>query len=258
MSNENVLVSLEDLSKQNGITYWTLEDIALFFDYKDISNFKNVVNKAIAFSTELLGDGVHEEFKPIFENDRLKTYKLSRFGVLLCAMFASESKPNVKEIRISLANLANFMFQDIERLRERKELTHGEKYMVNVAYNQGLDNNDIGMFKDAGYRGMYNMGLKDLKNYKGVSQNATLYDFMGITELAANTFRVTQTAENIKRNNINTRAGMIGVAKDIGKQVRGIVMENTGNTPENLPTEPKINVINQKVKKGRTQINKDK
>lgn len=253
--SEIALSNLETISKQNGSTYWSVEDIASFFGYTDLSGFKKVVSKAISFATGLMGDDVYKEFKPVFKNNNPVDYKISRFGVFLCTMFASERQPNVKELRIVLAAYANFVFQDIERLEERSKLTHGEKYMTAVASGQGLEHKDFGKFKDAGYRGMYNMSLNKLKEYKRVSTNSTLYDFMGITELAANTFRVTQTAEKIRNENIRGTSNLVKAAEGIGKQVREIVKQNTGVLPESLPIEEKITHIKTKIKKGKS-INK--
>ncbi len=254
MNNEE-LISLESLSKQNGSTYWSMEDIASFFGY-NIEGFRKVVNKSISFGLEILGDSIHDEFFRI--SDPKPTYKISRYGVLLCAMFAQESKPNVKEVRIGLATFAEFVLQDVERIEERNKLSHGEKYLSSVVMGQGLENKKMGLFKDAGYRGMYNMSLKDLKEHKGVNNNATLYDFMGLTELAANTFRTTLTADKIKHNDIKGFCSLKHTAEGIGKQVRDMVEKNTGKKPENLAIEPKINTIKTKVKKGKSINQMDK
>jgi len=85
-------------------------------------------------------------------------------------------------------------------------------------------------------------------------KSGVLYDFMGITELAANTFRVTQTAESIRQNNIISEELMIEAAKNVGSKVRQMVEENTGKSPEALPTEPKLAQIKSKLKLTRKKM----
>jgi DNA-damage-inducible protein D len=97
------------------------------------------------------------------------------------------------------------------------------------------------------------MPLKELKKYKNVT-SGTLYDFMGITELAANTFRVTQTAESIRQNNIVSEKQMIETAKNVGFKVREMVIENTRKKPEDLPTEPRITEIRSQLKATRKKM----
>jgi DNA-damage-inducible protein D len=49
------------------------------------------------------------------------------------------------------------------------------------------------LFHNAGYRGLYDMGLAEIKTKKGISLKEDLLDRAGRTELAANEFRITQT-----------------------------------------------------------------
>ena len=53
--------------------------------------------------------------------------------------------------------------------------------MVDEAYDEGrgLSRGSIGRFRDSGYRGLYNMGSKQLQRYKEVDPKKTLYDFVG-------------------------------------------------------------------------------
>lgn len=246
----NILTELNTISKKNGKIYWSLTDIAKFFDYQSELTFKKIVEKAMAFSLSL-GIDTFDEFEVIKDSRGSTSYKISLYGVLLCSMFADLSKPNVKEVRVGLAEYAKFLSQDIERVEERQNLRHGEKYMSSVAFDSGLENAKFGLFKDSGYRGMYNMSLNKIKEYKNLGKSSSIYDYMDITELAANTFRVTQTAEKIKNQKLYGSEALIKAAKDIGKEVRDIVKKNTGMLPEDLPIVPKIRSVETKIKKGR-------
>ena len=58
---------------------------------------------------------------------------------------------------------------------------------------------------------------------------------MGSVELSANLFRITQTDEKIKRDNIKANI----VHYEVGKKVRDTIKELGGTMPEDLPTPNK-------------------
>ncbi|MDD3266662.1 MAG: damage-inducible protein D [Burkholderiales bacterium] len=255
-------LSIEDIAKENGIRFWYAHDLSKYLEYKDFDNFKSVIKKARATMDQIGGIDSDDEFIPM-EVDGIKTYKLTRFACLLSVLSADNKKPRVAIAKAGLAKFVDIALQQyaerLERLEERSKLTHGEQYMSGIAQSHGMSSDKFAIFKDAGYRGMYNMSITDLKNYKGVGKKDTLYDYMGITELAANTFRVTQTAERIKSANIKSENGMIQAAKEVGKEVRNIVIHNTHKNPEDLAIEAKITEVKKEIKATRKKmINHDK
>ena len=68
----------------------------------------------------------------------------------------------------------------------------------------------------------------------------SLYDFMDITELAANTFWITQTAEMLKRTKATGLTQARIAAHQVGKEVRDVMMRSSGVAPEDLPLEGHI------------------
>lgn len=232
----------EDCSHQNGICYWLDTDLMRMLGYEDMMTFKKVIIKAMNACTTL-GEDPAEDFiqhKHVDSYEISGSYKLSRFACLLIAQNADVSKIQVKTAQYMLARMADVLLQkqDFERLEARTELTRGEKEMSGVAKSHGIGTGkyDYANFKDAGYKGMYNMGLRQLEKYKGfVKKNGVvLYDRMSTTELAANLFRVTQTSEHIKKNNIHGQHNLEEAAARIGRKVR-----NTMETvPEDISLEP--------------------
>lgn len=100
------------------------------------------------------------------------------------------------------------------------------------------------------------MSLKQLQDYKGAESGKTLYDFMGITELAANTFRVTQTAERMKKNNVKGLNQSSMTAKQVGKEVRDIMLRSSGTAPEDLPLEGDISSVKKQIKSTNNKMKK--
>ena len=62
---------------------------------------------------------------------------------------------------------------------------------------------------------------------------------MGSDELIANLFRISQTEQKLKRDNIQTEKDVCSTHNKIGKIVRKAIKEADGTMPEDLPTPKK-------------------
>lgn len=263
--------AFEDCAKENGQRYWDAIQFMEMLGYESWASFKTVIQKSMSNCLSL-GIETEDIFIPVALPDGFRSYKLTRFACFLIAMQADNKKPEVAKAQFALAALAETLLEEklsetgITRIEERGKLTSAEKHLSGVAKSAGLSTGmDYAVFKDAGFRGMYNMSLKQLQQYKGAESSKTLYDFMGITELAANTFRVTQTAERMKKNNVKGLSQSTGTAQQVGKEVRDIMLRSSGTAPENLPLEGDISSVkkqikstNNKMKKLDTKPSKDK
>lgn len=181
---------------------------------------------------------------------------------ILVTMQADSRKPEVTGAKTVLAAIADALVEQriqqdaIERSDERSELKDGEKEMGSVAYEAGLQSKEFRIFKDSGFRGMYNRSLKALIRYKDakIPKNRSLYDFMGKTELAANRFRVTQTAERIRTTGMEGLLQLKQTAHDVGSEVRGIMLKSSGRAPEDLPLEENILTVRNRIKSANRKI----
>ncbi len=80
---------------------------------------------------------------------------------------------------------------------------------------------------------------------------------MGKTELAANWFRVTQTAERIKSHRIRGQAQLENAAKAVGSSVRSEMIRNSSIKPEDLPIEEDVKTVRGRIantKKGMAKL----
>jgi DNA-damage-inducible protein D len=191
------------------------------------------------------------------------TYKLTRFGCLLVTMQADAKKPEVAQAQVALAAVAEALVEKymnthtLERLERREELKLSEQMLSGKAQAAGVQTTEFGIFKSAGFRGMYNMSLDELKSYKGASTHkGTLYDLMGITELAANTFRVTQTAERLKHTNASGLKQAATVAHQVGTEVRDVMIRSSGTRPEDLAIEEDMNSVKRGIQSTQRQMKK--
>lgn len=179
------------------------------------------------------------------------------------------SKFEVQRVKIALSAFAEAIIQSaidstsVLRIETREDLKSAEKLLSSAAKEAGVQPSEFGIFKDAGFRGMYNMPLAELRSYKGVyrsgSTTPVLYDFMGITELAGNLFRDTQTAERIRSKGVKGLRDAAASAKAVGKEVREMMFRNSGTNPEDLPIEEDVRKVKSRLKKAsRTMIKHDK
>lgn len=268
---ENYQNTFEIMSKRNGFTYWFARDLSITLGYKDYSTFKKSINRAIGLCT-----GLNIAYEDNFERiDRIvdgskisvEDYKLSRFACYLIVMSCDNKK---KEVAIAQAYLAKYAetlvdlekeAENLDRLELREELTTEEKCLAGVVKEHGIQKDKYSIFQDAGYRGLYNMSLRDLKRVKGIPQKNTLLDFMGSTELGANIFRMTQTKEKIKSENIQGQNALEKAHERVGREVRESMKRMHNKLPESLPIEKDIKKVKTDIKKTHKKmknINKEK
>lgn len=257
------LQTFEGLAKQNGIRYWDAREFMTALGYDTWTSFQGVVNKAIS-SCAHMGIDITQVFIPVTVvegNKVINSYKLTRFACLLVTMHADSKKVEVAQAKVALASVADALIQRsissaaLERIEIREELKGGEMGMTDAAKAAGLQGQDYAIFKDAGIRGMYDMSLADLRVRKG-APGKTLYDYMGKTELAANLFRVTQTAERINSKNQNGLNAVAATAKAVGSEVRQVMLKSSGVPPENLAIEEGINTVSKRIITTQKQMTK--
>lgn len=88
-----------------------------------------------------------------------------------------------------------------KRLFIRGEVSSENKKLFKTAKQAGVSN--FGLFNDAGYKGLYEASLSEVEVKKGIKKGELLDRASG-AKLAANLFRITQTDEKLKKDNIKT------------------------------------------------------
>jgi DNA-damage-inducible protein D len=214
--------------------------------YAEGGSFRKAITRAMQ---ACLSIGIQTE-----ENFHLVdgSYKMTRFACYLVAMNADTKKPQVAAAQMYFAAIAETFTtalehaDGIERVAIRDEMTDGMKSLGGTAKSHGVTN--YAFFQNAGYRGMYNMDLARVSSFKGLPHGEKLLDRMGKVELAANLFRITQTEERIKNKNLRGQGQLENAAHGVGREVRKIMMDNTGTAPEHLALSQPIRDVKKAIK----------
>ena len=255
----NQEIDFEDFKNEDGIIFWWASELMLMLGYDDMGSFRKVIDKTTkAFIS--LGIDHYENIIPAYHETNESSFpdfKLTRFACYMVAMNANPQKQQVAQMQ------AYFAFQtrkfelyvengnDMERLVMRDEIKEGNKQLFSTAKKHKVS--DFARFNNAGYRGMYNMMNWQLAQRRGCDKNK-LFETMGRTELAANLFRITQTEERIKSWGIDGQAALEKTHYDVGREVREIVINNTGRRPEDLPQEKQLPEVKKELKAGFKKI----
>ena len=238
-----------------GNEYWSARELMPLLEYSKWQNFHKVINMA-KMACKLSNYDVFEHFTDVSKvfkvgNNAKMTvddYKLSRYACYLIAQNGDSRKEAIalaqtyfaiQTRRQELRERAYSELSEDEKKFYQRDLTKKGNYSLNlVAKNAGVKNFD--KFHNAGYRGLYNgETANDIAKRKGLRYREDILDNMGSVELAANLFRITQTEEKIKKENIIGENNANNIHYNMGKDIREFIANNGGTMPEDLPTPKK-------------------
>lgn len=235
--------------------YWYARELQLVLEYKQWRRFEQAIERAKrACENSDINVSVH--FADIGKLSRrannaevmINDYKLSRYA---CYLIAQNGDSRKKVIAMAQTYFAiqtrkqelneieyNTLTEDEKRFYQR-DLTRKGNYSLNqTAKNSGVKNFD--KFHNAGYKGLYNgETADDIAKRKGLRYREDILDNMGSDELIANLFRVSQTEQKLKKDNIQTERDATNAHFEVGKNIREVIAKNGGTMPEKLPTPKK-------------------
>jgi len=253
--------SFESIKKidEDGIEYWEARELMLLLGYDRWENFENVIDKAkiACFKANQEIENHFRDVRKMVEVGsnavrQVKDWKLDRYA---CYLIAQNGDPKKQEIAMAQAYFAiqtrkQELFEQLsdvdKRLFIRSEVADQNKKLFSTAKNAGVTK--FGSFNDAGYKGLYGMPLGEIENRKGIKKGELL-DRSGTTELAANLFRITQTGEKIKKDNIKGDRDATQTHFMVGGKVRQTIKDIGGTLPENLKPEKHIKELKSEKRK---------
>ena len=240
---------------ENGIEYWNARELQLVLDYKEWRKFEGVIKKA----KEACKNAGISEVEHFVGADKLSKranntnviiadYKLTRYA---CYLIAQNGDSRKKVIALAQTYFAvqtrkqeisekeyNELTEDEKRFYQRNLTRKGNYSLNKTAKNAGVKNFD--KFHNYGYKGLYNgETADDIAKRKGLRYREDILDNMGSDELIANLFRISQTEQKLKKDNIKTEKEANETHYTIGKNIREVIAKNGGTMPEDLPTPEK-------------------
>lgn len=264
--NETIFESIKHINEY-GQEYWYARELQQVLEYTEWRNFNNVIDKA-KLACKGSGNDISDHFvdvnKIVEAGATLKDIgdiELSRYA---CYIIVQNSDPRKEVIALGQTYFAvktrqqelienyDTLNEEQKRLAIRNEMIEHNKSLADAAAIAGItEPKDYAIFQNKGYQGLYGgLGAKEIHAKKGLKKSQKILDHMGVTELAANLFRATQTDEKLRRDNITGKDKANQTHYDVGKKVRQTIKELGGTMPEDLPTpEKSIKQIEKEQKK---------
>jgi DNA-damage-inducible protein D len=242
-----------------GIEYWEARELMPLLGYKKWERAEEVIARA-ARACINSGQAVDNHFHrlgkmvDIGSNTvrQVRDWKLDRFA---CYLIAQNGDPKKQEIAMAQTYFAiqtrkHEIFEQLsesdKRLFIRGQVTEHNKKLFKTAKKVGVTS--FGSFNDAGYKGLYGMSLGEIEKKKEIKKGELL-DRAGAPELAANLFRITQTDEKIKNDNIKGNYNATQTHFMVGGKVRQTIKDIGGTLPENFQPEKHIKELKSEKRK---------
>lgn len=239
---------------QSGNEYWMARDIQAALGYSTWENFEEVIHRA-RMACESAGTNPSDHFR---ETTNLiaagkgaqvsrKDYFLARYACYLIAMNGDVRKTEIATaqayfvVQTRRQEVLDELSSEEHRIQLRARVRERNKSLASAAKEAGVVK--FAVFQAAGYQGLYNLGLAQIKAKKGIGQKEDLLDRAGRTELAANEFRITQTEEKLKRDKVNCEPSAIETHRTVGREVRSAIKKLGGTMPEDLDAEAPIKTL---------------
>ena len=243
--------------RPDGSEYWAARELAPVLDYAKWENFYKVIKRAM-IACENSGRSTLECFPEVRKTSPMPNggvkdildYELSRYA---CYLIVQNGDPRkevialgqtyfaIQTYRQEVADCFYQLDEDSRRLVVRGDIKQWNQLLAETARNAGvITAEEFAIFQNAGYMGLYGgMTVDDIHRRKGLAIGQKILDYMGSTELIANLFRISQTEEKLRKDQVSTSDAATAVHYAVGNEVREAIRKIDGTMPEDLPTPEK-------------------
>ena len=252
--NENIFEKIKHID-ENGNEYWYARELMPVLEYKEWRFFNDVIETSIINCKKSKFDendhfGVYSKMVEIGSGAKRSQvdYKLSRYA---CYLIVENANPRndtvalgktyfaIKTRQQEISEKEYHLLTEDEKRFYRRDMTKKGNYLLNqTAKNAGVKNFD--KFHNAGYKGLYNgETADDIFKRKGLRYREDILDNMSSSELIANLFRIDQTEQKLRNDNIQTEGEANKTHFEMGQDIREFISKKGGTMPEKMPTPEK-------------------
>jgi hypothetical protein len=252
----------------SGIEFWYGRDLQILLEYKRWENFAVAMRRAIT-ACQQTGHDPQDHFRGVTKmvvvgsgaEREIDDVMMDRYACYLTAQNADSKKRAVafaqtyfaiqtrRQELSDRAVQAIPMSEDEKRVLLRNQIKEHNRYLSSAAKGAGVVTaQDFSIFHSMGYQGLYGKTVGEIRRHKGINSSADILDRMGSTELAANFFRVTQTEEKLRADNIRGKQKAFDTHYAVGRQVRDAMLKISGIAPEDLPAADCIKLAEKRLK----------
>ena len=242
--------------RADGTEFWSARELAPALEYTKWENFQNVIKRAM-IECENSGHSVEDDFPEVrkivdagITSKPVKDYELTRYA---CYLIVQNGDPRkevialgqtyfaIQTYRQEVADHFNELDEDRRRLVVRGDIKQWNQMLAETAHNAGvITNEEFAIFQNAGYMGLYGgLDVDDIHKRKNLEVGQKILDYMGSTELIANLFRISQTEEKLRKDEVDNAKTATSIHYSVGKEVRSAIEKIGGTMPEDLPTPEK-------------------
>jgi len=243
--------------RPDGTEYWSARELAPALEYTKWENFHKVIRRAM-LACENSGRSVEECFPEVRKTSNMPKggtkqmvdYELTRYA---CYLIVQNGDPRkevialgqtyfaIQTYRQEVADHFNELDEDRRRLVVRGDIKQWNQMLAETAHNAGvITNEEFAIFQNAGYMGLYGgLDVDDIHKRKHLEVGHKILDYMGSTELIANLFRISQTEEKLRKDEVDNAKVATSIHYSVGREVRSAIEKIGGTMPEDLPTPEK-------------------
>ena len=244
---------------ENGVEYWLARDIQHLLGYTKWENFLNVVSKAKT-ACEVSGHQVTDHFPDVRKmvdlgsgsQREVDDTMLTRYACYLIAQNGDPKKPEIAfaqtyfAVQTRKAELIEQRLLDAERVAARKKLTHTERELSEVIFEQTGGNNDFAIIRSKGDHALFGKSTQAMKAQWKVPDTRPLADFAPTIILKAKDFATEITIFNSRQHGMQTETAISTEHITNNSAVRQTLIDR-GIRPESLQPAEDVKKLERRI-----------